>query len=141
MASSTSYRFSVFDMEQLVLLDGHLVYDEPSVGFCLWTYDYDIDTRTFCIDGYIEFKFPVTIEEVQAMHFFAEHSCICISVAKPDDIDYYNAVHTSVRVGWNPRGHIHVVTPVLETDEVLPMDAEAPQRSHACHDLSLIDDA
>ena len=137
---ATSYRFSVFDMEQLVLLDGHLVYNEPSVGYCLWTYDYDIDTKTYMIDGYIEFKFPVTVEEVKSMHFFAEHDCLCISVATPEDIDYYNAVHTSVRAGWRPRTSIHTVTPELATDETLPMEDEKVEptlvSSEACHDLT-----
>ena len=154
--ASTAYRFSVFDMEQLVLLDGHLIYKEPAVGFCLWTYDYDVDSNTYMIDGYIELKFPMTVEEVLQLTFFAEHSCISLSHATTEDMDYYNAIHTSVRGGWNPdMGAIHTVTPVLETDEVLPPQAEwhepdaepdhlAPggslHRTDGCHLLEMEDD-
>jgi len=129
--ASTCYRFGVFDMEQLVLLDGHLVYHDPAVSFCLWTYDYDVDSTTYAIDGYIELKFALTVEEVMALPFFAEHGCICLSPASEADKDYYNAIHTSVRGGWQPdHCDIHTVTPVLETDEVLP-----PQFPNPLHRL------
>ena len=136
-----AYRFGIYDMEQLVLLDGHLVYHEPSVAFCLWTYDYDVDTTTYSVDGYIELKHSMTTEEVMALPFFAEHGCVCLSTATADDQEYYTAIHTSVRAGWKPDQYgyrnIHTVTPVLETDEVLPADDPAPlHRSEECHDLS-----
>ena len=82
---ATAYRFGIFDMEQLVLLDGHLVYHEPTVSFCLWSYDYDVDSTSYSVDGYIEFKCPMTVEEVMALSFFAEHGCICFSPASVDD--------------------------------------------------------
>ena len=135
---ATAYRFGIFDMEQLVLLDGHLVYHEPSVSFCLWSYDYDVDSTSYSVDGYIEFKCPKTVEEVMALSFFAEHGCICFSPASADDQLYYNSIHTSIRGGWKSEvSDIHTVTPVLETDEVLPADDPAPlHRSEECHDLS-----
>ena len=137
---ATAYRFGIFDMEQLVLLDGHLVYHEPSVAFCLWTYDYDVDTTTYAIDGYIKLKHSMTTEEVMALPFFAEHGCICLSPATADDQEYYTAIHTSVRGGWKPdQCDIHTVTPVLETDEVLPpgdIPAAPIARTEECHDLS-----
>ena len=135
---ATAYRFGIFDMEQLVLLDGHLVYHEPTVSFCLWSYDYDVDSNSYSVDGYIEFKCPMTVEEVMALSFFAEHGCVCLSPATANDQEYYTAIHTSIRGGWKPeRSDIHTVTPVLETDEVLPADDPAPlHRSEECHDLS-----
>jgi len=135
-----AYRFGIFDMEQLVLLDGHLVYHEPSVAFCLWTYDYDVDSTTYSVDGYIELKHTLTTEEVMALPFFAEHGCIYLTPATANDQEYYTAIHTSVRGGWKPdQCDIHIVTPVLETDEVLPAEdipAAPIARTEECHDLS-----
>jgi len=129
---SCCYRFSLYDIPELVLLDGHLIYGDSSVRYALWTYDYDIDSSTYEIDGYIEFKQEFTPEEVQAKHFFMENACLMLSLARPEDIEYYNAIHASVRAGWQPSNGAPVrcvtpsSTPDLTTDEVLP-----PQ----CHEL------
>jgi hypothetical protein len=72
-----------------------------------------MDNNTYQIDGYIEFKQQYTQEEVQAKQFFMENACLCLSAATPEDIEYYNAIHTSVRGGWQPAtgSPIRTVTP------------------------------
>lgn len=99
---STCYRFGVFDMEQLVLIDGHLVYGEPALSYALWTYDYDCSTQTYSVDGYLELKYPLSVDEVRELHFLAEHGCFYISPASENDKEYYEAIHSSVRAGWQP---------------------------------------
>jgi hypothetical protein len=110
---SCCYRFILFDLPELVLLNGHLIYGDATVSYALWTYDYDMDNNTYQIDGYIEFKQQYTQEEVQAKQFFMENACLCLSAATPEDIEYYNAIHTSVRGGWQPAtgSPIRTVTP------------------------------
>lgn len=140
MSASCCYRFSVYDLDELVLLDGHLIRNEPAVSYILWTYDYDVDTRTYTIDGYVEFKYELTPAEVTAMPAFEKIApAFCLSMATPNDIEYYNMIHFSMKGGWTTAG-LHSVTPELTTDEVLPEETIqcAPQlsRSDGCHDLA-----
>lgn len=140
MSASCCYRFGVYDLDELLLLDGHLIRNEPAVSYIIWSYDYDVDSKTYTIDGYVEFKFQLTPDEVCSMPAFEKIApSFCLSMATPDDIDYYNLMHRSLKGGWSCDG-LHEVTPELTTDEILPEETiqSAPQlsRSDGCHDLA-----
>jgi len=136
---SACWRFGVAELKEPLAISGRLI-DDTCVSFCLWSYDYDIDSHDYELEGYVEFKYAMTLDEVRQLPFFCNQSFLCLSRANADDIEFFNALHVSLRGGWqSDKSTISSQEDTdqdfdvdLISDEVLPPE-HAPLARHGAH--------
>ena len=137
------YRWGIFGAKEMPLIDGTAAKSCNFINYCLWTYDYDWEEHEYCVDGFINLKEPMTLRELEGSKWYASlPPNVCLSEATANDFEYYDAIHTSCKLGWQPTASypVETVTPAnTPVDEAFEGEGEdnALARCNAQADLEM----
>lgn len=117
------YRWSIFGAKEMPLVDGTAAKTCHYINYCLWTYDYDWDNMEYMVDGFVDLKEPMTKSAlIKTKWFESLPENVCLSEATASDYEYYDAIHTSVKLGWQPTASYPVDTVTPSNTPELPED-------------------